>query len=287
MKKILVPMDATDTASVALETAFVLATAFKSLVLTLHVPTAPSVFMPPVGEGMSEDAVGHAFRRSEMESRERSKTTRNRFDQIRERMGIPLAADETATNGPATLWKSESGYEERIVTRLGRLSDLIVISRATPDSRPAADEVLNAAMFQTARPVLLAGSSAIVSAPKKIAIAWNGGQEATRAVAGAMPIIKQAESILVLTAESSRTRADAAGELVHYLALHGLKAESRIFPKSHERPVPQALSNECSDEGVDMLIMGAFSHNRMREFILGGVTRHVISGASIPILMAH
>jgi nucleotide-binding universal stress UspA family protein len=285
IKRLLISMDATGPAVVALDTAFLVAKTFSAQVLALNVPTPLALDMPSVGEGASEESLSIAFREAERAARDRQERSRGLFNDACRRLGMPVVAEDSLA-GPATTWVTVAGREEDIVARRGRLADLLVMPRPTPDARPAAVEALHAALFDTGRPVLVAGSSAPLALPRTIAIAWNGSVEATRATFGAMAFLRRAERILILIGESVRTRPERADELRAYLALHGLPAEVRVFPKTAERPVPVSLLAECRDEGVDMMVMGAFSRSRWRELMLGGVTRHVLAHATLPILLA-
>ncbi|MFQ5619515.1 MAG: universal stress protein, partial [Rhodospirillales bacterium] len=145
---------------------------------------------------------------------------------------------------------------------------------------------LNAALFETGRPVLVAPPSAPAVLGRKVAISWNGSAQAARAVAAALPYIMRSDGVVILTVESDRTSASAAPELAAYLAWHGVRAETKFFSPTN-RSIGAALLKECADAGADLLVMGAYTHSRMRQLILGGVTRHVLAEATVPLFMAH
>ncbi len=286
IRKILVAMDSTEPAVIALETAFTVAKAFSAHVGAIHVPAPISMDIPSVGEGMSEEALTATFREVESRRSDHLRRTRGLFDESCRRRKVAVVSENAPAEPPAASWQSIAGQEEGIIAHHGRLSDLIVMPRPSADARPAAEGALHAALFDTGRPVLLPGAGATMALPETIAIAWNGSVEAVNALTGAHPFLERARRILILTAEGVHTRAEMASELKAYLGLHGLKSEVRVFPRSSERPVPAALLHECAEERVDMLVMGAYTHSRWRELILGGVTRHVIHHASIPLVMA-
>ena len=122
---------------------------------------------------------------------------------------------------------------------------------------------------------------------RNIAIAWNGSAEAGRAVAVALPLLARAGSVTILSvAEDDRTRELPAGELSAYLAWHGITARSRTLPGATSH-AGEALMAECRDVGADLLVMGAYTHSRLRQLILGGVTRHVLHHAALACLMCH
>ncbi len=156
----------------------------------------------------------------------------------------------------------------------------------TASGRPAA-KMLNAALFDTGRPVLVTPPETPELVGTKVAIAWNGRTEATRAVAAALPFLQNAGKVVILTTETDRTPSSVAMELADYLACHHIEADTWVFARRGDTPVAEALLRECTALNIDLLVMGAFSHSRMRELILGGVTRYVLAKAQIPILMAH
>lgn len=286
IKRILATIDAADPSVVALETSLLLARHHSAQVVVLNVASHLSQHMPPVGEGMSEESLTAAFREAQRAIQDLHERARGLFSEACRRQGIPVLPDSPATESPAAIWVNVPGQEDGVIARRGRLADLVVMARAGVESRPPIASALNETLTGTGRPVLVAGSSTPLDSPKTVAIAWNGSLEAARAVAGAFPFLRQAKRILVFTGESTRTRADRADELRNYLSLHHLAAEIRVFPKTAERSVPIALLEECAEERADLLVMGAFAHSRLRELVLGGVTRHVLQNATLPILMA-
>ena len=122
---------------------------------------------------------------------------------------------------------------------------------------------------------------------KHIAISWNGSAQAARAVGSALEMITRAEKVTVLTAESARTSAARAPELVAYLEWHRIAPDTRTFSIEGRQPGGADLLAECVRIGADLLVMGAYTHSRVRQLILGGVTRHVLEEAEIPLFMAH
>ena len=127
-------------------------------------------------------------------------------------------------------------------------------------------------------------------AAKRILIGWNGRREATRAAFDALPLLKRAEEVKVLWIDPQNepnTAGDlAAADLCAALARHGVKCEetASVSPKLS---VGETLVFESTKFAWDMLVMGCYGHSRLREFILGGATRHVLSRMTIPVFMSH
>jgi len=168
---------------------------------------------------------------------------------------------------------------------------LIVVGRPTKTSDVSSTLTLNAALFDSGRPVLVAppgdgdnGGGHNFSG--HIGISWNGSAQSARAVGSALGLIAGADKVTVLTADSDQTSAARAPELAEYLQWHGIHPETRTF-SADGQSIGSALLAECGKANVDLLVMGAYTHSRMRQLILGGVTRHVLEEVTIPLFMAH
>jgi nucleotide-binding universal stress UspA family protein len=119
----------------------------------------------------------------------------------------------------------------------------------------------------------------------KIAVAWDGSREAARAVRAALPILRKAAKVEIMTAQYGSVAAKPS-ELARYLGRHGVEARTWAFTPGRD-PVGKELMIQCAESGADMLVMGAYGHSRFREMVLGGATRGVVAGATLPVLMAH
>ena len=167
----------------------------------------------------------------------------------------------------------------------GRLADVIAVPRPDRENQIGTN-TLEAALLETGRMVLMCPPLPATAVGNGIAIAWNGSTESSRAVMAALPLLAQAAKVVVLSAASS-VQAGLGGEaLVEHLGWHGIKAEARpLDAKATE--VGEALLSGAREAGADSLLMGAYGHSRRRELIMGGVTRHVIEHARMPILLVH
>jgi nucleotide-binding universal stress UspA family protein len=118
-----------------------------------------------------------------------------------------------------------------------------------------------------------------------IAVAWNGSTESTRAVAGALPLLMNADQIHILTAASPRTEVERGDGLAKYLSWHGVSCEHHPMYPTNE--VGAALLTTSRELGADLLVMGGYGRSRVRELVFGGVTRTVLGQYDLPILLAH
>jgi nucleotide-binding universal stress UspA family protein len=120
-------------------------------------------------------------------------------------------------------------------------------------------------------------------------IAWNGSREAARAVGDALPLLREAEQIWVVSInaeEEAKGHPGPAEALVRHLAEHGIKAEPEVL-RSDNISAADLLLSRLTDLGADSLVMGCFGHSRLRELVLGGMTRDVLRHMTVPVLLSH
>jgi nucleotide-binding universal stress UspA family protein len=209
-----------------------------------------------------------------------------RFEAWRARNGVPREIVEHRLDSVFASWREEEGDVERIVTLRGRLADLLVVGQPRPGETGAAT-VLDAAVFGSGRPVLVAPERLPDDLFRHVVVAWNGSLEATRAVAGSTVLLRGAERVSVFAAPPREgEEADAGAELAEALRWHGITAH-RLGPAPHAASVGTALLDAAAGAGATLLVMGAYTHSRVREMFLGGVTRHVLAHATVPVIMAH
>jgi nucleotide-binding universal stress UspA family protein len=140
-------------------------------------------------------------------------------------------------------------------------------------------------LFDSGRPVLIAPRAAPAAIGTRCCIAWNGTVESSSALSAALPWLKRAEAVRVLHAGAYQRRGPSAADVVPYLALHGITADVAEFTPV-TRDVGAGLLQAAASFGADLLAMGAYSHSRLRQLILGGVTRHVLENSLLPVLMS-
>ena len=270
-----------------LEAALIIGRGFDSHVTALHVRSDPSNAVPLVGEGMSGVMVEEMIGAAEKQSDERARQTRAVFDERRESYGAPLVPLPPAP-GFSMAWREEVGREEDVVARCARLADLVVLGRPVADRELPAVMTLNAALMESGRPLLVAPPQMSAGAGARcIAVAWNGSAEAARAVSAALPLLGAAEQVHIFSAEEADgDPVLAPTELRAYLSWHGIAAECHSFAASTAH-AGEVLLAEVIRHGCDLVVMGAYTHSRLRQLILGGVTRHMLHHATVPVLMMH
>ena len=143
--------------------------------------------------------------------------------------------------------------------------------------------------MEAGRPVLLIPKQGVMQGmPTSITVAWKPCREAARAVADSMPLLKKAKQVQVLTVdegEGGREGALPDNELANALARHDLNVNVTRLPKS-ANSAGEDIRRRATEQS-EMLVMGAYGHSRLREMVLGGVTRHMFSRMTIPVLVSH
>ncbi len=177
--------------------------------------------------------------------------------------------------------------------RASRLADLVVFAETKPEDTSTAMVAVEAALVNAGRPVLVAPQDLKTpEVAKAVAIAWDGSVEAAHAVSAALPFLALASKVSILTVRTGPqqpggTAAASPGiMLADYLTMHGVHAAEHIL-EPQGRSVGQVLLEAAVDAGAGLLVMGGYGHSRLREFILGGTTRHIVTHAKLPVLMTH
>lgn len=183
----------------------------------------------------------------------------------------------------------EDAVEQNEVVAHARVADLVVIARADAHHR-ARRALLERVIFKSGRPVLLVPPQVRERPWEKIVIGWNAKAEAVHAVAAAMPMLRRAKDVSVVTIDAKPSLAghgEAPGrELAAYLARHGVKVDVHNVD-SLGRSEGAVLLGEAQSAGADLIVMGAYGHSRAREMAFGGVTRDLLAASPVPLFMAH
>ncbi|MCO5157463.1 MAG: universal stress protein [Aquamicrobium sp.] len=184
----------------------------------------------------------------------------------------------------------ETAWADDVIGRRGRYCDLTLLGPELLSGGMLKDKIVEGALFWSGKPVLLVpeGASATLQ-PKRVMVAWDSRIEASRAVRESLGILKTAEEVrlvLVDPEEGEDAHGDEPGaDAAVYLVRHGVRVGVDRLP-SAGRPVVEVLRRHALDIGADMIVMGAYGHSRLRQRILGGVTRSMIEEPPLPVLMA-
>ncbi len=283
-RTILVPMLGTDTA--ALHAALSVARRFDGHVVALFVRPSAGDFIPVVSEAVSAAQIEEMLRVSEQAIEARCVAAKSGFEALCAENDVPLADQPPGPGRVSAQWCETTGRPDGVFPRRAILSDLVVFGRPTADTVPDPRATIEATLLAGGRPLLLAPPELPDGVGHTVAIAWNGRVEAGRALAAALPLIEAAGAVHLLTAETPRTSIQVGAEAADYLQGRGGAAERQSVDVADE-PVGAALLRAATAVGADLLVMGGYGHGRLREYVLGGVSRHVLSHAHLPVLLAH
>lgn len=284
MRVILVPLFGADSDASALQVGSKIARRFDGGLIGLFARSDPADVAPWLGEGVSPAILEQIVQNARQEMDRRCDLARHLF--IAECTAAGIEQDSERRGTTAARWMEITGRRDEVVAERGRLADLVVFSSAA--AHPGAEQhaVLEMTMLGAGRPILLAPAEWTHGVGHRIAIAWNGRMEAARALALAMPLVEAANEVVVLTADTGRTRYEMSEGLAGYLRWHGADCERHRVAVENE-PVGAALLRAARKSGADLLVMGGYGRSRLTEFVFGGVTRHMLGHADLPVLMAH
>jgi len=284
MKTILVPTEhnAEQGASMlsALDTALLLAQKFGSCIegFPLRPAVADMVAMDP-DAGLTMVAVRE-------NDAEMIRQAEDLFRSFMERNGVQRRADENATASLSWSWLASAPSGHDFVGSYGRVFDMIVLSRPPEEWQSPAMVTLESALFESGRPVLIAPPSSPRSLATNILIAWNRSTEQARTMAFAMPLLRLAERVTILTVEGATVAGPSGAEMARSLKANGIGAAT-IGATAGKVSAGEIILNKAEELGCDLIIKGAYTQSRLRQMIFGGPTRHVLAHAKLPVLMAH
>lgn len=282
IRKLLLPLTGTAAGEASLVTALMVARKWDAHLRTLHVRVDARDVAPLAGEGLSGAMIEEMMAATEKESGERAVAVKELFDRVVTREGVRIV--DEVQQGLSASFRLLTGREEDLFAQRARLADLSVIPHPEAPDEVSSSDALHAVLFDSGRPILICPISAPVTIGTRIAVAWNGTAESAAAVQAALPWMEKANAVRVLASDEYQRRGPVVQDLIPYIALHGVTAEVATF-RSVDKEVGAGLLAAAREFGADLLVMGAYSHSRLRQLILGGVTRHVLENAHLPVMM--
>ncbi|WP_422002740.1 universal stress protein [Reyranella sp.] len=193
----------------------------------------------------------------------------------------------------ATEWHSVDGRAEDLLTVHGRYADLTVVGQTDPDATglPLVSDLPESVAVGTGRGTLVVpyvGTRAPLG--RNILLCWNASRESSRAATEALPLLQGAASVTVLIVEPKSSPGghgpQPGADVATWLSRHGVKVtvQCDVAP---DTDVGGVILSRAMDLGSDLIVMGIYGHSRMREMVLGGASRTLLSGMTVPVLMAH
>jgi len=216
----------------------------------------------------------------ERENEQATRSALNQFNTACARAGVSAE--------PLTLTASYGGVGEQF-GRIARRFDVAIVGQAEPETSAVEEIIAESALFESGRPVIVVPY--IQKAPLKlenVMVCWDGSRSAARAIADAMPLLAKSGRVEVVIVTNERGKQDEieGADIGAHLARHGLNVEIKRTALG-DIDVADVLLSHAADSGSDLIVMGGYGHSRLREFVLGGVTRSILRSMTAPVLMAH
>jgi nucleotide-binding universal stress UspA family protein len=284
IKTILVPTSGSDTDAVVFETALVAARPCQAHLEFFHVRVS-------AGEALryrehARFARGKALRGAlgelEEESARRWEAAQYHVRDFCNQHKIIMADAPDRLNTISASWREAAGNGEEPFIARARVHDLVVMGRLTrPNGLPP--NLLPFLLVECGRPMLIAAAEA----PRRfgtILVAWKDAREPARALTAAVPLLMEAERVVVVEIVEGHPSANDAATVATQLAWHGLRAEPRTI-RADGHPVAASLSSAAEAFGADLLVMGSYSTGPLREEIFGGCTRSILNHAPVPVFV--
>jgi nucleotide-binding universal stress UspA family protein len=199
------------------------------------------------------------------------------------------AARQSGVSTQAHIIKSAVPRAAEYFGRMARRFDVAVVTQAQPDKLPMREVVIQAALFDSGRPVLIVPYIQRDGLKlDNVMVCWDGSRNAARALGDAMPFLARAKAaeVVLVTGDPGKSHEIAGADIAHHLARHQLKVDlQQIIVRDLD--VANTILSHAADAGTDFIVMGGYGHSRLREFVLGGATRGVLRAMTAPTLMSH
>jgi nucleotide-binding universal stress UspA family protein len=286
IKTILVPATGSDRDNAVFASALTVARAFAAHLDFLHVrPDAAATAVAMASDGGGATMVGGLIDRLEEEAGRREEQARRLFDGFCAREGLALADSPSGVQAPSARWLREVGAEPYWVAEHGRAADLVVIGRPGEDEGVSLDTI-EGVLIDSGRPLLIPAEAPLIALPETVAIAWKPSAQAARALTAASPFLDIAKQVVILSVEEDRRAPEEeADRLMAALRWRGVPVSVSHLQRGPQSAPETLLS--AAREHAALLVMGGYGRSRLREWIFGGFTLHVLRGAEVPVLMAH
>lgn len=287
-KTILTPVMFEETAKAQLESALLVASAFHAHVHAKHVRQRFTYYPPVSYYPMAPESMVVSDEVNEQAAEELASKLRLVFDDVCKASGahvVPLN-EALHQNGVTVSWADGYGVMQQEFGQFGRVADLSVVPIAGEKTPVLETSVFESLLMSSGRPVLLTPRDGLKAFPKRAVVAWDGSLPAARAMSAAMPFLERAEDVVVVTVGEVDNGTPSCQQAAEYLERCGVKVSAKEveWPK---RPVAERILNQAEAHNCDLVVMGGYSHARLFETMLGGVTRHMLAHADRSVLMAH
>ena len=277
MKNILVPVEEHDRIGLVVEAAAKVAGIFGSRIEGIALG-------PDTGDLIAADfaIAGSIF--DEKTRRELVEHGRQVFETHMTRLNVPVASGETS--GCSYAWAGGELSTDSAIGAYGRVFDMVVVGKPGSGRSDPRNATLESVLFEAGRPILIVPPKHVATLGRTIVISWNRSTETARTVGFAMPLLKKAERIVVLSVSGALAPGPSPDLLARALQRHGLPVDV-INVDSGNKAAGKFILEQAATLGADLLIKGGYTQSRLRQMIFGGATSEILTYAEIPVFMAH
>jgi len=284
MRLILVPTAARPECAIALDVAFRLAKQLDANVTACHVRRDRYEPRTARGAARVDDVYARVAAAEAASDKLTSKEAHELFERTAQSNGFKVARRPALRQRSRAIWHDMVGTPERVFGIVGPVVDLSVVSRPKAKSAGRAREFLLAALLHSAKPLLVVPQRRLTSLGERVVIAWNQSADAALTVAAALPLLRRAERVVVVTSGSENRAGPKARYLAQYLAHWDVEVE---HVRTRGRNIENEIESTYRNVDANLLVMGAYSRHWFRERVFGGVTEHMLFKTEIPTFMLH
>jgi len=285
IKTLFLPLRESDMCEYMLESALRAAAHFGAHLNVFYVHPKPDDLLPYATLGLTRGMRDRITENARQSSEDQAARLKELFTDISTGLDISVRDRAQATGTAGAAWIEERGVRSELVARYARLNDLIMVPRPERSNPPP--KTFERILRDTGRPVLMLPRGQVsVDFSHHVVVGWNGSSEAAKALTTARPFLHEAQKTSILVSTKRQHQRPGAQDVVDYLKCHGIEAQARIVDMG-QAAVGEAILDQCIGSQASLLVVGGYSHTRLQEMLLGGVTRYLLGEATLPVLLVH
>jgi nucleotide-binding universal stress UspA family protein len=274
---VLVPITGVGQHQASLEAAINIARDHDATLYALHVKPDPHEAIPYIGEGLSANIIQELSQSAQKEGLKQAEEAKAWFRSVMLEKGDDLTK---------VIWEAKVGYFPEYLGKLSRVMDLTITPPPIGNENDESISFLIEVLLQAGKPVLMVPDKCDPLFTCKALVAWDGSAEAARAVSGAIPLLQRCSGVVGVTVGEPKGNRPGPDEFLRFLKNHGIEGKTEVLT-SIKDTIAKTILEEAETRNASFVVMGAYSHNRWREMVLGGVTQYICKNASLPILFCH
>jgi nucleotide-binding universal stress UspA family protein len=218
----------------------------------------------------------------ELQREENSKSARSAVSRFE------AAAKKAGLSAETRILDATFGGAATVFAQIARRFDIAVLNQAQREHGASDELIIEGALFESGRPVIIVPYIQKRGLTlERVLVCWDGGRTAARTIGDAMPFLERAKAVdIVIVTEDRKDEEITGASMNEHLARHGVAAQVKRMARG-DIAIEDVILSYAADSGADFMVMGGYGHSRLREFILGGVTRSILASMTVPVLLSH